>query len=144
MGDGKNLKKVLDSYGVRISNVSEATKIPATTLYSIVQRDAPLKHSYMDKIAEYLGLNWIEFYGKLKLASYNDDPAYDWDLSSDGIYTGDMANIYNISTKIISEDSTFRGIFFSYLNLNEEGKLEAMKRIEELSEIKKYTNTKKD
>ena len=44
MGYGANLKKILDEKGITIKDLSRKTGIAATTLYSLVQRDASVRY----------------------------------------------------------------------------------------------------
>ena len=56
MGYGANLKKILDEKGITIKDLSRKTGIAATTLYSIVQRDASVRYDSAIKIAGILDI----------------------------------------------------------------------------------------
>lgn len=56
MGYGANLKKILDEKGITIKELSRKTGIAATTLYSIVQRDASVRYDSAIKIAGILNI----------------------------------------------------------------------------------------
>lgn len=56
MGYGANLKKILDEKDLTIKDLSRKTGIAATTLYSIVQRDASVRYDSAIKIASVLNI----------------------------------------------------------------------------------------
>ncbi len=57
MGDGANLKKVLDIQGRNIRELSKKTGVTASTLYTIVKRDAGIKVGVAMKLAEELNIS---------------------------------------------------------------------------------------
>ena len=57
MGDGANLKKVLDIQGRNIRELSKKTGVTASTLYTIVKRDAGIKVELAMKLAEELNIS---------------------------------------------------------------------------------------
>ena len=57
MGDGANLKRVLDIQGRNVREVSRNTGITASTLYSIVKRDASIKVGLAVKLADELNIS---------------------------------------------------------------------------------------
>ena len=72
MGDGQNLKRVLEEKGLNIRNISKITGITASTLYSIVNRDSNLRYDWALRIANILDIEPEEicsnspFSGELK------------------------------------------------------------------------------
>lgn len=72
MGDGQNLKRVLDEKGMNIRKISKITGITASTLYSIVNRDSNLRYDWALRIANILNIEPEEicsnspFSGELK------------------------------------------------------------------------------
>ena len=62
MGDGKNLKKLLNCYGLSVKALSDKINVPPTTLYSIISRDSKVSLSMIDKIARALDEPWYEVY----------------------------------------------------------------------------------
>ncbi len=56
MGYGTNLKKLLDEKGMTVKDLSRKTGIAATTLYSIIQRDASVRYDSAIKIAGILDI----------------------------------------------------------------------------------------
>ena len=56
MGDGKKIKDILDSKGIKISTLAKHTGIPATTIYTLVQRDSNLRFDYALRIANELDI----------------------------------------------------------------------------------------
>ena len=51
MGDGQNLKRVLEEKGMNIRKISKITGITASTLYSIVNRDSNLRYDWALRIS---------------------------------------------------------------------------------------------
>ena len=72
MGDGQNLKRVLEEKGMNIRKISKITGITASTLYSIVNRDSNLRYDWALRIANILNIEPEEicsnspFSGELK------------------------------------------------------------------------------
>lgn len=72
MGDGQNLKRVLEEKGLNIRKISKITGITASTLYSIVNRDSNLRYDWALRIANILDIEPEEicsnspFSGELK------------------------------------------------------------------------------
>lgn len=56
MGDGQNLKRILDEKGMNIRKISRITGITASTLYSIVNRDSNLRYDWALRIANILDI----------------------------------------------------------------------------------------
>lgn len=56
MGYGKELKKILDSRKTSVAWLSKKSKIPATTLYSIIANDSLPNGKTLAKISEALGI----------------------------------------------------------------------------------------
>ena len=57
MGDGANLKKVLDIQGRNTRELSKKTGVTASTLYTIVKRDAGINVELAMKLAEELNIS---------------------------------------------------------------------------------------
>ncbi|MCR4749329.1 MAG: helix-turn-helix domain-containing protein [Lachnospiraceae bacterium] len=57
MGDGKNLKKILDEKGMNVRQIARKTGISPTTLYSLIQRDSNLRFDYALRIANELEID---------------------------------------------------------------------------------------
>ena len=57
MGDGQNLKKILDERKMSVRAIAKKTKISPTTLYSLIQRDTNLRFDYALRIANELDID---------------------------------------------------------------------------------------
>lgn len=57
MGDGKKLKEYVKSKGTNVRRIAKATGIPATTLYSIIQKDSNIRIEYALPLASALGVD---------------------------------------------------------------------------------------
>lgn len=64
VGDGKKLKEILDSKGTNIRQIAKATRISATTLYSIIQKNSNIRFDFALRLANELEINmndpWYE------------------------------------------------------------------------------------
>ncbi len=56
MGDGKNLKKILDAQEKSVRWLSKETTISPTTLYSIIQKDTAIRFDFALRIANVLNV----------------------------------------------------------------------------------------
>ncbi|MBR5648847.1 helix-turn-helix domain-containing protein [Pseudobutyrivibrio sp.] len=72
MGDGKNLKELIDAKGTNVRQLAKASGLKASTLYSIIQKDTNIRFDYALRIANELGVDVNEvcsaspFSGELK------------------------------------------------------------------------------
>lgn len=57
MGDGKNLKKILDKQGLSVRAIAKRAGISPTTLYSLIQKDTNLRFDYALRIANELDID---------------------------------------------------------------------------------------
>ena len=57
MGDGVNLKKILNEKGMNVRTLARKTGISPTTLYSLIQRDSNLRFDYALRIANELEID---------------------------------------------------------------------------------------
>ncbi|MDO9492479.1 helix-turn-helix transcriptional regulator [Acetobacterium sp.] len=61
MGVGKNIKKILDNKGMRVSELAELTGVPYGTLHAMIKRDSDgINLKTLQNIAEALGLELSE------------------------------------------------------------------------------------
>ncbi len=57
MGDGKKLKELIERKRTNVRRIAKATGIPATTLYSIIQKDSGIRLDMALKLAVELGID---------------------------------------------------------------------------------------
>ena len=57
MGDGKNLKTLLDEKNISVRQIAKRTGISATTLYSIIQKDSNIRFDFALRIANELSID---------------------------------------------------------------------------------------
>lgn len=64
IGDGKKLKEILDSKCTNVRLIAKATRISATTLYSIIQKNSNIRFDFALRLANELEINmndpWYE------------------------------------------------------------------------------------
>lgn len=115
MAFGKKLLEILNSRKISVYQLSKETSIPSTTLHAIIKRDSNnVNMDTIQKIADYLGMSVDDLLG------FNTKR-----MVADG--------------KKLLEDSKEALLVSKYRELNSDGKSEAIKRVDELTEIKKYT-----
>ncbi len=125
MGNGARLKDLLAEKGIKVSELARSTGIAPQTIYAIIKRDnTKLSTVYASKIADALYLDLPE------LLSYLD---------------GEFSNLYGIppegSAKYDFDNIGNQAIIDAVHHmekLNDLGKEEAAKRVEELTHIEKY------
>ena len=57
MGDGKKLKEILDIKNTNVHQIAKATRISATTLYSIIQKDSNIRFDFALRLANELEID---------------------------------------------------------------------------------------
>lgn len=60
MGDGSNLKRILDKKEISVRKLAKSTGISSTTLYSIIQKDTDIRFDNALRIANALGIDVSE------------------------------------------------------------------------------------
>jgi DNA-binding Xre family transcriptional regulator len=124
MGTGTVLKNILASRNISIKDLSEKTGISVNTLYSITARDSKnIRSDTLQKISEALKLNGREI---LDLTN----PGYLEEIQ-------DMVHENNEREQLLMQRQISEIVsYFEQLNIN--GRIEAVNRIEELTLIEKY------
>ena len=154
MGMGQVLKKVLSDRNMTIKELSELTGISKNTLYAITKRDSlHVRAETIEKISQALNmpiaalLDWNSD-GKM---SEIDRIAYQTAKSRDvpitvqnaPVYTDDviesLANAIQEDNPWLYKSTPDSELIQHYNDLNPTGKAEAIKRVEELTHIDKYT-----
>lgn len=125
MGVGFELKRILRDRNMTIKQLSSISGISLNTLYSITKRDSVKCDAVIVKtIADALDINPLELYGGA-FVGYKED--YD-------ILFPDIFNPKSDSNTKSKETNLLE----KFNELNENGKIVAIERIEELTEIPKY------
>ena len=78
MGDGKNLQESIKSKGTNVRKVAKAAGIPATTLYSIVQKDSSIRLDLALKLANELEIDVNEICSTGLLMDECFQMPYEW------------------------------------------------------------------
>lgn len=135
MNFGYNFKRICEENNITIKEVHEETGIPLNSLYSITKRKTrePRDVAIKEKVFSYLKgkipeLTWGDFY-----------PIYD---EEEGTLSTDKEKYVPIEFEIKTEDdelSTYLNIMGNTLQrLTLDGKIEAVKRVEELTQLSRY------
>jgi transcriptional regulator with XRE-family HTH domain len=123
MGIGFTLKQLLKDKQMTVKEIADKTEIPASTLYSIVNRDnAAVKSDILIKIASTLDVSVTELMGVPFAERFN--------IPKPGSPFDDFGSI---------DDKSHISIIDNMKKLNTYGKEEAAKRVEELTHIEKYS-----
>lgn len=121
MGIGTNLKELISLKGTNVNELAAKAGISPQTLYAIIKRDnTKIDTNILLKLAHALDVpseSILSFTEKYSIPSKNSVEYL-------------LGNI---------EESTAIGILSDLSKLNTDGKKEAGKRVNELTEIKKYT-----
>lgn len=113
MGFGKKLKQKMDEKGIKQSDLSKAANVPKTTLSSMINRDnTNVDINVLIRICKILNCRPEDFSDEI-LAASNQDSAH-----------------------FLSNNE--QQLLDYYRNFNDKGQQEALKRIEEMSDLDKY------
>lgn len=145
MGQGKKLKDLLTYKDIKTKSLAEAINVAPTTLYSIIQRDNDIKSELQDVIVSYFKINPVAFRHFLS-GDITIENLLSVDPSAENLYVyanEDNSSWIRIEARDPSVNSGSEALLNTlnnnYNRLNYSGKLEAVKRVEELTYIEKYT-----
>lgn len=152
MGAGAQLKKILKEKNMKVSDLAETTKIAPQTLYAIINRDnATVKPEILYKISSALNMSYEEFLSKIYHNAQNDymEKYFSGNVNflsmTDDEVDKLISSLYgNISIRDELEREKFfqsiKKIIDSLLKLSMIGQDEAVKRVEELTQVFLYQN----
>jgi len=163
VGVGQELKRILKSKGLTIKQLSEISGVSVNTLYSITKRDSnEVSYKTLESIARALGEkpeallpaeyrealkddveSFIELSsGKLTrnnlLPHLIEDVLYEIDADEEDIAFEDSDAFLVEKLKKLSDGKLKKRILESFEVLNRRGKIEAMIRIDELTENSRF------
>lgn len=117
MGIGKKLSDKIEQRGLTKKQVAEAAQVPATTLYSIIQRDnTKVEIDAFLRICDVLGCAPEDF-------------------------ASDVPKIIPPSNPILTSDEKI--LIDMYRGFNDEGKEKALERISEMAQLEQYKKSAK-
>lgn len=121
MGIGKNLKELIALKGTNVNELAQKAEIAPQTLYAIIKRDnSKIDTQILLKLAIALGVPSED------ILSFNEK----YDIPGKDSVEYILGNV---------DDSIAIGILNDLAKLNDDGKKEAGKRVEELTYLDKYT-----
>lgn len=137
MGIGVNLKKILKNKNMTVQHVSRKTGISPNTLYGIIKRDnKTVKPEILKKISKVVDVPIWELLGIERSEAVTKASTY-LELSED--YADiEEKEIDKAILDGFQEEYRYKRLIKSYNKLNEAGKKEAIKRIEELCLLSHY------
>lgn len=150
MTTGHNIGELAKKNKINLHQLSKMAGVSYNTLYSIVRRKSDkVDHETVRKIALALGVHPMEIYGDSAL----DLIDYGMDLFARALETPGAQALKKINensavntlgrlyTQDKKQEVQLDRILYAFSQLNEEGKEEAAKRIDELAEIPRYRRT---
>lgn len=138
MAIGKNLRKILSDKNMTVKELSRKTGITASTLYAIIQRDnLTIKPDIAQKICEVLEIDESTLINPQKAQITKEVfVQHQWNDNS----KFSILELLNAASLTHNYDDNLNKLIHCYTNeLNDLGRQEAAKRIEELTQIPKYT-----
>lgn len=138
MALGNRLKQILNERGITVKDFAAKIGVPPTTLYSFIKRDSETgKLELIAKICDGLNMDISKF---LTFEEKNDETVIKifesaQEPTKKTTLLETLAPGKITSTKNIQENK----LLSDYRLLNGAGQLEAVKRVEELTEIPRYT-----
>ncbi len=132
MGIGANVQKIAQEKKVSLKELSRRAGIPYTTVYNMVKRDSDrVSPENVQKLADALNVGIGELYGLALI----DKMAK--------IATPEMIkNIHQIA-KVVAQDTTVQdqceALETAFCQLNDIGREEAIKRVQELTQLSQYS-----
>lgn len=134
MGIGTKLRKILDEKNMTVAELSRLTGISTNTLYAAIRRDGDkMNGDALIKLSEALQVPLSTLFSEGETMLILDD---------EGTFHGIDYNAIGLkpeTEKDITYEINFKSLKKAYDLLNVSGQREAIKRISELAEIKKYT-----
>ena len=143
MNTGERIKKIRQEKGLSQKELGKLLNVSQQMVGIYESSQAKLKPATLSKIATALGTDIGTLngdYASFKKQLIQDNPALRAYERIDG-FTGKMSKDY-LNHKILNElniTDDKKELIYNYNKLNELGQKEAQKRVEELTEIKKYT-----
>lgn len=142
MGYGEKLKEHIDNTpGMTVNKLASMTNIAASTLYSIIKRDSPIRYDFAIRIANTLGINVSEL---CKDNPFEDDnsPLPDAPKSLDAIFPNGMTRLlieYQLSPilRILGSDeaANVEQLLTSYAKLTDQGRSAVFDNINTLLKV---------
>ena len=132
MGDGKNLQESIKSKGTNVRRVAKAAGIPATTLYSIIQKDSSIRLDLALKLANELDIDVNEICAIGLCLDRCPQIPQNWKdiLDSNNIENYIIDNLYPL-LYLFEQDSIsdVNNLLISFYQLDDEGRREVLEMI---------------
>jgi transcriptional regulator with XRE-family HTH domain len=137
MGIGTNFKTILTNKNFTVQGISRKTGISPNTLYGIIKRDnETVKPDTLEKLANALGVPVWELMGIDRKTAVDKAFAYKFEKPQ---YADDYdKDIDKAILEDFQEEARIEKLLKTYKKLNNAGKYEAIKRIEELCLLDQY------
>lgn len=138
MAIGKNLKYILKHKKMSLKELADNSGVSVHTLYGIIKRDnQTVKPDILEKISNSLNISAMALYDNIQAVnelfpdteSIRTDDNFEDSLKL--LFQDDVDQLGELENKILE----------AFSKLNEEGKIECLKRVEELSYIPQYSRS---
>ncbi len=132
MGIGANVQKIAQERKISLKELSRRAGIPYTTIYNMVKRDSSrVSPENLQKLADALGVEIGKLYGLCSLDEVLK--AADPDAKED------LYKVAGAATQNIDIQSQREELESAFDKLNNVGREEAVKRIQELTRLSRYS-----
>lgn len=138
MGIGKNLKYILKNKKMSIKELAENSGVSINTLYGIIKRDnKTVNPEILDKISKSLNISVMAL--KDNIQAFNELFANTDSIINDEDYENSMDLLFQNDNEQIGELE--KKLLEAFSKLNEDGKVECLKRVEELIYVPQYSRS---
>ena len=158
MGAAAKIGEIAKSKGIPLKEVSRRADIPYTTLYNAVKRDSKIELRTVQKAADALGVSLINFYSQDELKEIKEDIYRQQRIDQEQIARAfheqhqiEMAKkqqeqLFAFVLRHVQDCFGQNGVKLlqSYNELNCNGRAEAAKRVQELTQIPAYQRPAED
>ena len=132
MGIGANVQKIAQERKISLKELSRRAGIPYTTIYNMVKRDSSrVSPENLQKLADTLGVGIGKLYGLCSLDEVLK--------VADSDAKEDLYQVAGAATQNINIQSQREELESAFDKLNNVGREEAVKRIQELTRLSRYS-----
>lgn len=132
MGDGKRLQECIKTKGTNVRRIAKAAGVPATTLYSIIQKDSSIRFALALKLANELDIDVNEICSAGLLMDRCFQMPHEWKdiLESNNIKKYFIDSLYPLLC-LFGQDSILdvTNLLISFYQLDDEARREVLEMI---------------
>lgn len=137
MSIGETIREIRKIKGIKAVEMADKIGVSKSAVSQWEKGEGPATLSTLRKIADVLDVNFLTLFEPLPDHVKTKDDLERYDNENDPYY---RAMLSELDLSVSDENSAdFELLFNNYVKLNPKGKDEAVKRVEELTHIPKYT-----